>query len=385
VPDNFVQSTVTLRTAERLDELSLQVTSRTNLEQIIREFQLYPEAQASLPMEDVVAQMRSAVEVELERPRMGPRGPEPEHAFHVRFKHRDPNTAAQVTQRLGSLFVDMNARDRGALAGATEQFLGTKLAEARTRLEAQERRLEDYRQRHGNELPTQMQANLQVIQSTQYQIQGLVRSIARDRDREMMLERLYGEAQNEPAPTPALVPQSSTTDIPVIARPSSNWRRHVPRWRPSRCASGPSIPTIRAKRGSPSSNGRRRPRHRRPPIPASLCHDTRRVRRRERLRQMAAEIESLDRQTSSSRRRGRLRASSPNTSAASRRARIESEWVLLTRDYDTLQASYRDLLSKSEASRWRSIWRAANRRAVPHSRPGWVPVGPWSRRAAAST
>jgi protein tyrosine kinase modulator len=356
VPDNFVQSTVTLRTAERLDELSVQVTSRTNLEQIIREFHLYPDAQSNLPMEDVVAQMRSAVEVELERPRMGPRGPEPEHAFHVRFKYRDPNMAAQVTQRLGSLFVDMNARDRGALAGATEQFLGTKLAEARVRLEAQERRLEAYRQRHGNELPTQMQANLQVIQSTQVQIQGLVESIARDRDRKMMLERLYREAQNEPAPTPALVPQSSPTDVPVIATTEQQLATARAalaalerRFRPEH----PDV--IRAKReiaelerkavaeaSTPSES------------PAALVVTTPdESARRERTRQMAAEIESLDRQTQFKQtEEGRLRGV---VAEYQRRVEavpgIESEWASLTRDYDTLQAAYRDLLSKSEASK----------------------------------
>src|SRR5687768_1707134 len=63
VPDSFVRSTVTLRTEERLDAISTQVQSRTLLEQMIHEFELYGEERARLPMEDVVQLMRANIEV----------------------------------------------------------------------------------------------------------------------------------------------------------------------------------------------------------------------------------------------------------------------------------------------------------------------------------
>jgi uncharacterized protein involved in exopolysaccharide biosynthesis len=75
--------------------------------------------------------------------------------------------------------------------------------------------------------------------------------------------------------------------------------------------------------------------------------------RRDRLQQMRAEIESLDRQIAfKDSEAKRLRST-----VADYQRRIESvpgietEWVALTRDYDTLQETYRDLLAKSEASK----------------------------------
>jgi len=75
--------------------------------------------------------------------------------------------------------------------------------------------------------------------------------------------------------------------------------------------------------------------------------------RQERLQQMRAEIESLDRQIKFK-----------DTQAAGMRATIsdhqgklasvpgtESQWVALTRDYDTVAAAYKDLLAKSESSK----------------------------------
>ena len=43
VPDTYVQSTVTMRTEERLNALSQQVLSRTALESLINEMNLYSE------------------------------------------------------------------------------------------------------------------------------------------------------------------------------------------------------------------------------------------------------------------------------------------------------------------------------------------------------
>lgn len=359
VPDAFVRSTVTLRTEERLDAITVQVLSRTLLEQMINEFDLYQEERQRLPMEDVVQKMRKSIEVPLERPRPGPRGPEPPHAFHVKFTYPDPNIAARVTQRLGSLFVDQNARDRGALADATNNFLENQLAEVSKRLEAQERRVEAFREQHGNELPTQMSSNIQVIQSTQLQIQAGVEAIARDRDRKLMLERLLGEAEAQPTPAPVLAPQSqSATGETLPLNASAKQRLDEARallaklelrLRPEH----PDVvrmkhqiaelePKAAAEMAQQAAQGTT--------VPAASEVE---AQRRERLSQMRAEIESLDRQTAYKiADEARLRA---QVAEYQRRIEavpgVESEWQVLTRDYETLQAAYKDLLTKSEASR----------------------------------
>ena len=359
VPDAFVRTTVTLRTEERLDALATQVMSRTVIEKMIEEMDLYQEQRGLLPMEDVVALMRNSIEVKPEAPRRGPRGPEPIHAFHVKFTYPDPKVAAQVTQKLGSLFVDQNARDRGALAEATNEFLETQLADARRRLEATEGKLEAFRERHGAELPTLVNSNLQVMQSTQMQIQAMVESIARDRDRKMMLERLYNEAQAEtiaPPPVaqqPAGQPEAATaagTPEQQLAQTRAALGRLEQRLRPEH----PDVVRTRklvkkleeqvqaAAAAAPASTT---------PVPTATSPEEQQ--RRERLRGMHAEIESLDRQTQfKEAEERRLR-----DVVAEYRRRIEavpgleSEWLLLTRDYETEQTAYKDLLGKSELSK----------------------------------
>jgi len=222
VPDSFVRSTVTLDTDRRLDALQVQVLSRTALQRLVDEFSLYPEERATLPAEDVLGIMRENISVVLESPR--PRSnqmPQPS-AFHIRYIYADPMVATTVTQRIGQMFVEQNVKDRGTQAENTNRFLETQLAEARSKLEAQERRLEDFRQLHGQELPTQMQSNMQSLQSAQLQAQNLVESIARDRDRKLMLERLYRHMVGHPG--------VRFTPIEEIAR---DFTRRSPRQKPS--------------------------------------------------------------------------------------------------------------------------------------------------------
>jgi polysaccharide chain length determinant protein (PEP-CTERM system associated) len=353
VPDSFVRSTVTLRTEERLDALATQVKSRTLIERMISDLDLYRDERERLPMEDVVELMRKGIDVQPEAPRRGPRGPEPLHAIRVRFTYSDPKVAAVVTQRLGSLFVDQNARDRGVLAEATNKFLETQLAEARQRLEETERRLEAFRERHGNELPTQMQSNLQVMQNTQMQIQALTEALARDRDRKLMLERLYNEAQAEPAVTPIQPPQAAPADAATsagtpeqqLATLRATLSRLLLKLRPEH----PDV--VRVKRLIAELETQVQEAPAGEPAPPVLTYEEQQ--RRERLRSMRAEIESLDRQTQFKdsevlRLRGLVAEYQRRVEAV---PGVESEWLLLTRDYETQQNAYKDLLGKSEQSK----------------------------------
>ncbi len=242
VPDEFVRSTVTLQTDRRMDALQVKVLSRTTLQQLIDEFDLYREKRQRLAMEEVIVEMREDIGIVVETVRTRGQERQPS-AFHVRFLYDDPKIAADVTARLGVLFVNQNLEDRGAVAGATNRFLETQLEEARAKLEAQERLLENFRQQHGQELPTQTQANMQSLSSAQLQAQSLVESVARDRDRKQMLERLYREAAKEPPLAPAAVPAGrrragSGLDGPTAARVGAR-----PVWRRSSSATGQTIPT----------------------------------------------------------------------------------------------------------------------------------------------
>jgi uncharacterized protein involved in exopolysaccharide biosynthesis len=90
-----------------------------------------------------------------------------------------------------------------------------------------------------------------------------------------------------------------------------------------------------------------------PAVPAQATISNEELNRRDQLAQQKAEIESLDRQIEfKEAEQGRLRKMIAEYQARLEAIPgVESEWIALTRDYETLQNSYETLLTKSEDSK----------------------------------
>ncbi len=356
VPDSFVESTVTLRTEDRINALSQQAMSRTELEKLIEIFNLYEDARDRLPMQDVVEFMRGSVDLEIALG--GARGADAE-AFYVRFSYPDAEVATRVTGRIGAIFIEQNARDRSALAEGTQEFLEAELLIARDLLEKTEARLETFRQRYAGRLPDQLSFNMQAMQNTQFQLQAHLESLARDRDRKLMLERLYSDAQTETARADATVvtpaaEESGPLDLATVVATGTAKER-----------------LARARSLLAGLELRLKPEHpdvirtelliddledavaSEPTEALSVDLTPAQAARLERLREMRAEIESLGRriefkEAEDLRLREQLTDYERRIEAV---PGVESGWIALSRDYETQQEAYRDLLAKSETAK----------------------------------
>ena len=288
------------------------------------------------------------------------------------FDYQDAAAAQKVVEKLANFFIDTNARERGTQADQTSAFLEAQLADARTRLEAQEQRLKTFRERNSGRLPTQTQTNMQAIQNTQMALQAMVESLARDRDRKLMLERLLSDATADAAATSAAAGASpagapGSGDVVPSVGPDATPQQRLEAARAFlaqlEVRLSPKHPdVVRVKRliadlerqvaARDLTSLRPPPGLAAEPVP-ERPGSAEEARNRDRLRQMKAEIESLDRQIAFKEgEERRLRAEIGGYQARLESVPgIESEYVALTRDYDTLAASYRELLSKSENSK----------------------------------
>src|SRR5262249_11798721 len=67
IPGNYVHSTVTLPIETRVQSISQQIQSRSRLEKVIRELNLYSEMRQTALMEDVLDRMKSNIDVQFAR------------------------------------------------------------------------------------------------------------------------------------------------------------------------------------------------------------------------------------------------------------------------------------------------------------------------------
>src|SRR5689334_5182994 len=152
-------------------------------------------------MEDVVERMRGSIAVQVVKG----------DAFRVSFTSNEARTAMRVTERLASLFIEENLRDREVLAEGTNQFLEAQLEDARRRLIETERKVEEYKRQYDGELPDQKEANMQGLHNLEMQLQALTESLNRDRDRHLVLERQMADLDAPDAAPPVVPAPTSPT------------------------------------------------------------------------------------------------------------------------------------------------------------------------------
>jgi polysaccharide chain length determinant protein (PEP-CTERM system associated) len=347
VPETYVRSTVTTRIEDQLNSISQQILSRTQLERIVQDFNLYADRRRTEIMEDIVDRMRADIRVDVVKG----------DAFTVSFTAGDPRTAMRVTERLASLFIDESLKDRELLAEGTNQFLESQLADARRQLIDNEKKLEDYRRRHDGELPTQLDANVSGMHNTQMQLQSLRDSINRDRDRRLVLERAIADASLETssASTPSPVPRAGAREEPAAGATAEDRLREAEAiLQAMQLRLTPEHPdVIRMKRTIADLEKKAIAEAASRPVSDSPRPvDPTEAMRHNRLNESKAELENLDHQIAvklaDEKKLQDVQAMYQKRIEAT--PTREAELTELMRDYDTLTQSYRSLLSKKEDS-----------------------------------
>lgn len=192
VPESFVQSIVSEGVDERLKTITQQVTSRTNLENIIEEHRLAEDsALRGLVAEEKVALVRAAISIGVNPgdKRKTIRGRESgTSTFTIQFTWEDPRKAMRVANALSSNFISENLKVRETQALGTSSFLSEELATIEKRLEEKEEELKIYREKYMGGLPTQLDANLRVIEGLRSQLDRLNTSVREREGRRALLQ-----------------------------------------------------------------------------------------------------------------------------------------------------------------------------------------------------
>jgi polysaccharide chain length determinant protein (PEP-CTERM system associated) len=333
VPESYVRSTVTTRIEDRLQSLVQQILSRTRLERIVKDLDLYAKERQTGIMEDVIEQMRRDIGVQVLRG----------DSFRISYIGDNPRMVMRVTERLASLFIEENLRDREVLAEDTNQFLEAQLEDARRRLLEQEKKVESYRRAYAGQLPSQLESNLQVLKSGDSQSAAIADSLDRDRERHLLLERQLADLEQQPEEPLAPSASGVLTPPQQLAKLKDSLQAMQLRLKPDHPDVQRLSRAIRdleqkiADDGGTTEDA---------PSPRELT-------RRKRIDDVHAELAMLDRQmakkqTDEQRLRDEMKIYQARVEAAPAR---ESEMIEMNRDYETLQELYKSLLGKKEESK----------------------------------
>ena len=182
ISEDYVKTTVTSTVEDRLASITQEILSRTRLEKIITEFNLYPNRVKSASMESVVELMRKDIEIGF------PKTEKEKNSFTISYIGKDPRLVVQVTTKLASMFIEENTKRREQQAQGTTEFLGAELKTQKEKVEKAQQAITIYKSRYINELPENRDANLKVFEQLQLNSQKIGEAVRAAEDRKLIIE-----------------------------------------------------------------------------------------------------------------------------------------------------------------------------------------------------
>lgn len=353
IPVNYVKPIVTTPIDSRVKIIHQQVSSRSRLEKIIKDLDLYPEMRARSSMEDVVARVARSVRVEV-------RG---NSTFKVYYEDQNPVVAARVANAVAEQFINENVAARKAEARGTTTFLEQQLLEKKQELERQEALITEFNRRNMESLPGQQNANFQMLEGLRARLQTTIDSVSKEQDRKILLESQLAD-----------LPTSGVTNVVSAAVDLDQKRQRLIDLRSQYTEQHPEVALLKRQIAELEDQLTRQAAEKDPnekaPPPAAMSA------REQQLRSQIAEVGLRIRDLNRERDRVEQLIGQYESRVASA-PRNEQLLLTLRRDYDILQQSYLELLrNKTQAVMAESLEEERQGeqfividRAVPPGRP----------------
>lgn len=360
IPSAYVQSTVNQAIEERVMTLSQEVLSRSNLENIINEMNLFKESRKEgTSMDIIVAAMRKTINVDTSGGRRGETS-----SFSISYRGQDPQEVADVTNKLASFFIESHLKLRARQASETTIFLDKQLGELNTLLQQQEAKLKEYRNQFMGELPEQLNSNVSTITSLQSQLESVQRSLSEAMNRRLGVQSQLSQLEsNQPGATLSASAQRITD---LRTRYEEAKARYTPE-HPNVKMLEQQIKDLQNKDGKKD---------------ATISLNPQVIDLRSQLRIAGLEVESL--KGDLARLQQKVEFYQQRVESTPKR---EQELAGLTRDYTITQQNYQRLLDRSyEAKRAESMemrQQGEQFRVVDYARPPEVPISPNGIKIAA--
>lgn len=191
-PD-YVKPVVTAELSHRLAAMKEQILSRTRLATIIDKFGLYPNDRRRVDTDDLVDRLRTAVQVRPIQPAPGTETSLP--GFYVDVTFDNAKTAQQICTEITSMFLEENGRERRQQTSETSTFLTKHLEEAKKNLAEQDARLAQFKRQYLGSLPEEEQSNLNILTGLNTQLEASTQALSRAQQDKVFNESLLGEQE----------------------------------------------------------------------------------------------------------------------------------------------------------------------------------------------
>ncbi|MFP6624448.1 MAG: Wzz/FepE/Etk N-terminal domain-containing protein, partial [Myxococcota bacterium] len=152
----------------RVSLMSAQILSRPRLSRVIDDLGLYPDESKTMLREEIINLMRSRIEVLPIDTSLGERGRDDPglSTFIVKFRHKDPQLAAAVAQRVANDFVKEHIEERVGMTRTSLEFVETELGRLSGEYAAVQDQITQVKNANTGHLPADQGTNQRILDRT---------------------------------------------------------------------------------------------------------------------------------------------------------------------------------------------------------------------------
>ncbi len=182
IPQELVRSAVTSFADQRIQVISQRVMTTQNLLSLIDRYNLYPEIRLNKPREVLLQAMRNDISMRMiSADVIDPRSGRPTQAtiaFSVNYQSHSPDLAVKVANDLTSLYLNENLTSRTQMAEQTTSFFSEEAKRQQDRIDALDKKLAEFKQKHEDRMPDMQLLNTQVSDRTETELREAENRIA---------------------------------------------------------------------------------------------------------------------------------------------------------------------------------------------------------------
>ena len=350
VPEGVVQPVVTADLAQRIATMQQQVLGRNRLQPIVERRQNLFRGGKSL--EDVLEDVRAGVTIEPVVTDLSQiantgggrrRGGQGVPGFYVNFTTANPHDAQDVCNDLTSAILTEFQNSRESLAISTTEFISRQLDEAKRNLDDQDSKLAAFKRQYAGQLPGEEENNLRVLASLNSQLDADTQTVNRAQQDKAYTESLLSQQLAAwKSAQGSSNPQSLETQLAALQSQLLSLRARYTDDHPDVIKTKADIAEVKKKLAEVNDAAAKGGD---PTIKSSASEPAE-------IRQLRLQVHQYEEVLAAASREQKRITDQIRTyqSRVAISPEVEEKYKQLTRDYDTAQKFYADLLAKKSTS-----------------------------------
>ena len=351
VPSNYVQPVITADFTQRVNTLTQQVLGASRLRAMIDNLGLAKPGEEGKLMEEIRSNLQVTPVITSLGGAPGPGAKkkasvtdEPAPGFNVSYSDSNPDRAQKICNEMTAQILNENLKSRAEVAKGTTDFLGRQVEDAKRAIDEQDSKLAEFKRRYFGQLPGDVENNMRMLMSMNTQLDATTQNLNRAQQDKSYTESMLAQqlAAWKSSQSTSTSPQTLEQQLATLQAQLMQLQARYTDDYPDVIKTKADLAKVQARLDEINKQAANAP----APSDKANANEPPEIRQ---LRLQIHQYQGVIEQSTADQKKLQA-AINVYQSRTAMSPTIEEQYKQLTRDYDTAQTFYRDLLAKKSSA-----------------------------------